>query len=263
MGSDMMEDALITTIQVYSRGIEHSGFRDDPFLPAPFPKEGAKWKDSSHNNSTTPNLLACIDNTEICDMESGQCSLVTRSSDQDPYLHSQDRTGVKTQAQLGYTLLSTALTASNIARAAFNPNVKLEAASHCEDPSSNYFNNHCFDLPPDQWRKEAPRWFEASLARTQFNLLETVRSTDKSKTNHEGIPDSYKGMCKMVKFRSVGWRNESVWGLLGLLALAAAITLASVKTVRGELWLHLGVVALFSRIRPAFESLKLCCRRVH
>lgn len=98
----------------------------------------------------------------------------------------------------------------------------------------HYFNNRCCDLPPDQWRKEAARWFEASFARIQFNLLEIVRRSDKSKINYEDISDIYKGMCKMVKFKSVEWRIVSVWDFLALLALAAAIILASEKTENGE-----------------------------
>lgn len=98
----------------------------------------------------------------------------------------------------------------------------------------NYFNNHCFDLPPDQWRKEAAPWFEASFARIQFNLLEILRRSDNSKINYEDTSDDYKGMCTMVKYKSVGWRIVSVWDFLALLALAAAIILASEKTENGE-----------------------------
>ena len=248
MAANRTKDALITTIHIYSQEISHSRFRDDPFLPAPCLKDRAKWRDSFYNNSTKPTLLACINKTEICEMETCKCSVVTRSSDQDPFLHTQNKTEVATQEDLEFTLLLTALTASNIAQAAFYPDLKLEAASHCEDPTSNYFNNHCFDLPKDQWRKEAARWFEASLARIQFNLLEIMGSEDKSKINYDDIPQTYRGMCKTMKFKSVGWRNVSIGGFLGLLVLAAAITLASVKTENGGLWLNLGAALLFSPI---------------
>jgi len=76
-----------------------------------------------------------------------------------------------------------------------------------------------------------------------------VGSDDKSKVNYDDIPQTYRGMCKMVTFKSVGWRNVSVGGFLGLLVLAAAITLAGVKTENGELWLNLGAALLFSPIK--------------
>ncbi len=133
------KDALITTLHIYSQEISHSRFRDDPFLPAPYPKESAKWRDSFYNTSTKPTLLACIDKTEICEMETCKCSVVTRPSDQDCFLHLQNKTEVATQEDLEFTPLLTALTAFNIAQAAFYPDVKLEAASHCEDPTSILF----------------------------------------------------------------------------------------------------------------------------
>ncbi len=52
-----------------------------------------------------------------------------------------------------------------------------------------------------------------------------------------------------MKFKSVGWLNVSIGGFLGLLVLAAAITLASVKTRKGESWLNLGAALLFSPIK--------------
>lgn len=123
-------------------------------------------------------------------MKTCKCSVVTRPSDQDPFLHTQNKNEVVTQGDLEITLLLTALTASNIAQAAFYPDVKLKAASHCQDPTSNYLNNHCFDLSKDQWRKEAARWFKASPARIQFNLLEIMGSEDKSRMNYDGIPQT-------------------------------------------------------------------------
>lgn len=44
----------------------------------------------------------------------------------------------------------------------------------------------------------------------------------------------------MGKFTSVGWRNVSVWGLVGLLVFAAGVALASNHTEEEELWLVFG-----------------------
>ena len=45
----------------------------------------------------------------------------------------------------------------------------------------------------------------------------------------------------MGKFKSVGWRIVSVWGVAGLLALAVGVFVASVKTEEERLWVVVGV----------------------
>lgn len=39
-------------------------------------------------------------------------------------------------------------------------------------------------------------------------------------------PPDWRGICQMKELKSVGWRNFSIWGFLGLLSLAGGITLA-------------------------------------
>ena len=52
----------------------------------------------------------------------------------------------------------------------------------------------------------------------------------------------------MREFKSVGWRNVSVWGFLGLLSLAGGITLASCRTRDQSLWLVKGAKRAFGAI---------------
>ena len=70
----------------------------------------------------------------------------------------------------------------------------------------------------------------------------------------------------MIKFRSVGYRNVSVWGFFGLLSFAAFVSITSVKTEEQELWLVVAVRGLLVALGWALWKLKdlpwraLCAR---
>lgn len=57
----------------------------------------------------------------------------------------------------------------------------------------------------------------------------------------------------MGKFKSVGWRNVSVWGLFGLLSFAG-VSLASVKTEEQKLWLVVGLRLVGKALRWTIEK---------
>ena len=138
-----------------------------------------------------------------------------------------------TEADMAFALVAVALSASSSGQA-IPYWYELEIRSHCQ-------GSRCGPLPPEQWKVEARRLFEASLARIQVELVNTVRGTSNTPVEQFEFPEEYRGMCSMGKFKSVGWRNVSVWGFSGLLFLAASISLASVQTKEEELWL---IVAL-------------------
>ena len=137
---------------------------------------------------------------------------------------------------MAYALVAQALLASSTSEA-IGGLIQLKIRSHC-------IHTRCGSLPPEQWRVETRRWFKESLARIQVELVNTVRGTANTPSEYYGIPEPYRGMCGMSKFKSVGWCNVSVWGLPGLLSLAANISLASVKTKEEELWLSVGARAV-------------------
>ncbi len=58
----------------------------------------------------------------------------------------------------------------------------------------------------------------------------------------------------MGKFKSVGWRNVSVWGFLELLSFAAGVSLASVNTDDEELWLVVGFRLVGKVLRWAIDK---------
>ena len=115
----------------------------------------------------------------------------------------------------------------------------------------------CENLPLDQWKAEVRQLFETSLAQLQYAVLDTVRGRNESWIkNYENIPPRFRGLCKMGKFKSVGWRNVSVWGLFGLLSFAAGVSLASVKTEEEELWLVIGFRLVGRALRCVIVKLR-------
>ena len=95
-----------------------------------------------------------------------------------------------------------------------------------------------------QWQVEVRAWFEESLALIQLLPL-NIAETAQAEYNKATILSQYQRIRSMVKFNSVGLRNVSTWGFLGLLAMAGAVLLGSIKTEDEELWLALGVRRLY------------------
>ena len=124
-------------------------------------------------------------------------------------------------------------------------------------------NRICYYLPLDQWKIEARNLFQISLAQIQYNVLEVAQGTD-MKLPHPGyqntpnypywewlgsLPDTppgFEDVCKMVKFKSTGWRNVSTWGFLGVLIFAAGVSLGSCRTEeKQELFLVVACRAVY------------------
>ena len=153
-----------------------------------------------------------------------------------------------TETDRAHTLLSIALYNSWVGANVLG----LEATSHVNGMIA-------LDLPREQWKFEAKQWFEASLARMQMAVVDTARGTPhniKFYSYAERLVN-YQDICNMVKVRTIGWRNVSVWGLLGLLSLAALISLSSFKTADDQLLL---TIALRMLVQAPMEALSLIKR---
>ena len=254
-----------STVSIFtfsSQGWIYDKYRDDPVFPAKT-RTILDGREVHINNDTLPGILGCVDNTYVCDPLLGLCwnyppspfsnlSYFTGNStrrvmpgyahvDLSPHNHSgvnAEATGTwesielagESEAELANILLTNALLDSNLGLM-FMERTVLDIGLSCS-------NSKVFQVPLDQWKDEARIWYETSLARIQVNVLGIVRGS--SEVNVD-IPQRLRGLCRMGKFRSVGWRNVSVWGLLGLLSFAAAVSIASVKTEAEELWLVVGI----------------------
>ena len=256
--------SYVSLIQIYSDGICYSEARDDPVFPASY-RDGRNC-----SNSVLPALIGCTDQAEICDPETKHCwsvsLLITINDALDKvaagaqicdfntghcWSVSSSPTLVRPRSAVSDTeaaiaLLANALSASSVLSAG-SRGPDLELASHC----TNLF---CKNVPKEQWKVEARTWFETSLAQAQVELLNTVQGVQGAYEDYHGIPPEYRAMCSMGKFRSTGWTNVNVGGFLGLLFLAAAISLASIKTEEDKLWLVVGAYLLNEALRWVFKK---------
>ena len=134
--------------------------------------------------------------------------------------------------------MRTLLSAVLITSAVEAPHLSIKSdSSYCRYDS-------CFSR--DIWEKGVRSRFETALASMQVNLVNIVRGNTEKPYLHIlrsywpqsiEIPTSYRGLCKLGKFQAVGWRNVSTWGLLGLFAVALAVTLASAQNEENTFWI--------------------------
>lgn len=242
--------AWVTIFEISTRGMKYPEFRDDPVFPAMHKQYNTEYV----NNSTIPGILGCVDNAYIYDPDRNQTLDWPEASQKRtlrfptslPFKKYDD---VVTNADLAGFLLSSAIYRAFSRRAFTGFLVSLEAKTHCDDL-------FCRDLPREQWKVEARQLFETSLADLQYAVLDIVRANrDEIPKSPPEIPPKLRGICRMGKFKSVGWRNVSAFGLIGLLFLSGAISLASVKTENDELWLIVGAHLLIRALRWGMRSL--------
>ena len=185
-------------------------------------------------------MTACVDSGEICNFNhncfnvklrgqvNSQIAAIKRMVNLEGTPVSE-KTPVL-EERLVRTLLSAVLIPSHVAIS--RETIKTDA-SFCR-------YDLCFSR--DVWTREVQTRFEIALAGIQMNLVDIVHGraeqfAEYGKLFHVEIPPEYRGLCTLGKFQTVGWRNVSAWGLLGLFAFALAITLASIQTEEEEFWI--------------------------
>ncbi|KAL9631289.1 MAG: hypothetical protein Q9164_005974, partial [Protoblastenia rupestris] len=187
------------TLNVYitricTHGVPYSEYRDDPLFPAQYPISPGSSIYSS--DAKTEGMMVCFDNSSICESNQKNCRDFTQPG---LYQYSWKDSNTKiTEEDLTLALLSRALGGSSICAASLG--ILLEAESLCSA-------SKCEPLPPAQWKSEARHWFERSLASMQGAVFDTARGRYQNSPLPKDIPSNYRGMCQMVKFKSVGWRN--------------------------------------------------------
>ena len=240
--------------------MSYDHYRDDPIFPATSPvhSDGSySWKLKFPplfvNQNPIPTVVGCIHNTSICSSERGECwnyleTPVSRLEDLNPQARSNQlgesgNATSATDAELAQVLLSNALMDTTdplfcpSRSGTYKPSNVLDSCSRTTYNPGLEFET-CYGLPFDQWKAEVRIVFEASLARIQFNVLNIVRGEHIGPVSTpKRLAPNLQGLCKMGKFKSVGWRNVSVWGFFGCLSFAAGISLASIKTEDDEFWL--------------------------
>ena len=236
-----------SNIEIRSGNMTFPHYCSDPVFPA---KRYRTWDPTAplglsegyFNDSMYASVISCQEGVEICNLHTNKC-WNPKLGWKDPANRLQNLENLKymklNERELAFILLETALGDSSIEWSA-----SLEAVSHC-----NFFD--CTDLPHDQWILEVRRWFEASLAKIQFNVLDIARGTGNQGEDYKDIDPMYRGICGIVKFKSNGWRNVNFWGLFSLPGLVCGIFVASLRTeVDGDLWLTMGM----KKVLASFET---------
>ena len=254
----LLNGSWSVTLWISSKEMTYPYRRFDPVFPAHTHRWTSdpvlSWYEPTgyYNNETYASMILCQENIEICDSNTNTCQLGHPGwGNPRRILYNHKNFGhVNSSDDFARILLLGALADSSIIQSIGHDDSDFEAASHCRIYK-------CGVLERDQWIIEVRRWFEASLARIQFNVLDIARGTGNHGRDYEGIDPGYKGICQIVKFRSTGWRNVNVWGFLSLLGLVGATFVASVKTEEGNLWLMLGVRSLPQWWWTAYEVLQM------
>ena len=210
----------------------HTTQRTDPIFPAVYPKNFtlaghtvALW----YNNNTRAGVLGCVDYKRICDFSGTTCwdnSNFTRASEPPPGQQASE-------AQNAYQLLVLSLGSSQAyGSIQYRGGSGLNAQSKAGQFTS-------LPLALEQWKVEAEALFQTSLVRMQITIFDIARGTYANEPGFsDGLLPAYRGICSMVKFKSVGWRNVSFWGFWGILALAFCLVVASRRSNEGVLYIE-------------------------
>ncbi|KAL8823585.1 MAG: hypothetical protein Q9191_005724, partial [Dirinaria sp. TL-2023a] len=219
------------TLMIISSGmIFHLTERSDPIFPADRRTkepvgDSYRWYNSRHHGS----VLMCADGFEICSPDNQTCYnwqtrplpwSVTDSAPSQPPASDEEE---------AYALLYHAGLHSNTYHA-----IRSRLAYGLD--AQRHVNQHLSTgLAPEQWKSEARLLFQTSLARMQQDVYDIVRGTASHTEGFENsMPPRYRGMCKRVKFQSVGWSNLSLFWLL-ILPSGAVLLAGSSRRWKGEL----------------------------
>jgi hypothetical protein len=91
-------------------------------------------------------------------------------------------------------------------------------------------------LSPEQWIVEGSALFATSLARIQYDVNSIATGEDRERPGYiEVTSEEGRGrLCKIYKFKSLGYSNINILAWIGLSLLAAAIWVLSWKTAGPE-----------------------------
>lgn len=105
-------------------------------------------------------------------------------------------------------------------------------------------------LDPEQWKIEARRIFEISLARMQGDILDIARGKGANEVSVSNLlGNSNAEICSMIKFQAVGWSNVSLVGFVSLLGLAFVLYLSTIEVGKSILLVWLCLHVLCPKIR--------------
>ena len=193
-----------------------------------------RWRHLNTNRT----VLGCTDRRFIRDSKKGRewyvinDRLLDRWSDKSWNITSPDLTG---QELLPYTNVSlTALRLLGLALKFSDTSSSIRyARSQWLDAASKVVRDSLvLPLVPNQGQVESAKLFNISLARMQTEIFYIARgdNLDVSRQKLEILDGSVADPCSMLKIHVEGYKNISVIGFVGMLAMAMLIWIVTIQT---------------------------------
>jgi hypothetical protein len=196
----------------------------DPIFPAKAPFAVGPGDNVWFNSMPHATVLGCTEMAEIRDPQTRQVwNIVASNAGETPMLS----TNLPMRKFLNVMLLAIGMAFSNIGSAVTARPGKINVVwclltfeGSRFDAQSKLAWRLSGSLSSDQWRVEVRQIFEASLARMQLEVVDAVRGELKYQSDGRIAKNLMQanetGMCNMVKFQSIGWKNLSLFWLLTL-----------------------------------------------
>jgi hypothetical protein len=229
----------ITLLFISSHRIFYPQFRDDPIFPA-----RQRWVPSQPraptlylNNSTRAGVLGCVDQFKVCRTVEGPCwDNGNFTTIFDNYVGEK----ATEEENVALLLLLSLDESSACGSTQFRGAEALDAQSKIAHMRS-------LPLAEKQWQVEAERMFQTSLARMQLNVFNVVRGTASTFDGYEDIlEEQYRGICKLVKIPTIGWRNINFVGVIGVIVAVLLMWVISRKLEDGAGRQRLIIVLLWN-----------------
>jgi hypothetical protein len=196
-----------TLIIVSNAGISYPQKQTDPIFPAESTDKD-KWY---YNTRWHGSVLGCLDRTYVC-LSDEICGGL---QELEALGYSYDKR-VTVLLYLFFSLLLSGIGSSLAYRTA-------EAL----DANAKLVNGTSYLLDAEQWKVEVTQLFQTSLARIQITARDIARANPNTPHAHStNLADEHpelRELCRMYKFRSVGWRNVGVFGFLGAIAVGLMV----------------------------------------
>jgi hypothetical protein len=228
---------MLTVVLIQNSLIFYPEESHDPVFPA---HHHNAW--GWFNGNFTGGVLACIDQAMICKPNNGTCTDLW-----DPSAGYVDGSIVDPAINLLTAALMFSTTAISMT---FRYSGILDAEAKMQQAES-------LPLAREQWKVEARQLFETSLARMQINARIVARGLDAAESPREGLkPEDmfpFQGICQVYKFRSVGWKNISVGGVILCVVGGLLLIVCSVRAERDGDELLIESLPGWVRSRPQKE----------
>jgi len=225
--------------------------------PAEMESSGCSYNTSNLYSGTA---LACIERTDICTSETGECWSVGAAP------HSAPRKGQDRVQELELEsilfLLKTVLHYSSIYSAL--PEYFIFPSSTMPHPYGRGMGGIRYADGPmslcARWEKVTRRLFETSLARIQIDIWDFARGTRATNAGYgDALPPAYRGLCKKIKFKAVGWKNLNAFWAFACLALGLFCWVGSMEFNGKMVLVSSGERLCFWVEQLARRTWELCC----